>query len=330
LDFHFKSERLKHLRARLGSFAKPRLGLLLALLVAGVATDASAAISSGSRTMSATVAGTNFTIYTYKPSCTNPSLAFIHHGTSRDAEGYRDSAIDLAKKLCMVVVAPLFDEDRFSSDNYQRGGIVDGSDRLRSESQWTTRYIEPMIAWARAQEGRADMPVFIYGHSAGGQFVSRVAAYERIQGIARYVVANPSTHVRGSLNEDPPYGFRDFPDGAAALREYLALPLTVYLGGADTVRDSDLATGSDAEEQGRNRLARGEFVFAEAQKYAKDNGLAFNWRKVIAPGVSHTNGGMLRSSAAPEAFRVEAGTPKPVPQPDPDCPVAALQTSLLQ
>ena len=127
----------------------------------------------------------------------NPNLLLIFHGDSRDADGYRDSARGLADQRCLVLVAPLFDEDRFSNDEYHRGDTVDSRGRLQPSSEWTTRFVELIIPWASEIGGTPK--VYLYGHSAGGQFLSRVAAYERIPGIAHYVVANPSTHVLPSL-----------------------------------------------------------------------------------------------------------------------------------
>jgi pimeloyl-ACP methyl ester carboxylesterase len=92
-----------------------------------------------------------------------------------------------------------------NSDEYQRGGIVDDDDRVLPEDQWTTRLEEPMIDWARSQVG-GDADVYLFGSSAGAQFLSRVAAYERPQDVTRFVVASPSTWVLPSLTEDGPTG----------------------------------------------------------------------------------------------------------------------------
>ena len=79
----------------------------------------------GDGTTSATINGTKLTVYTYHPKyCSNPSLLFVFHGLSRTASSYRDYAEPLADRYCMIVMAPLFDLERFPSWSYQRGGIV--------------------------------------------------------------------------------------------------------------------------------------------------------------------------------------------------------------
>lgn len=279
------------------------LSLLAVLML--VSSTASAAIGSGSRYYDRTFDGVKIRVYTYRPSCSKPGIMFVFHGTSRDADGYRDSAKRVADQRCLVLFAPYFDESRFPSDDYQRGGILDSRDRLQSSSEWTTRFVELMIPWAKKEIGGTPK-VYLYGHSAGAQFLSRVAAYERIPGIERFVVANPSTHVLPSLTENVPYGFDLLSSNTNEreyMRQYLALPITVYLGEDDNdPNDPDLANGSAAQRQGDHRLERGLYTFELAKKVARDNGWTFNWRLTIAPDVGHTHGGMIRSSAATQAF----------------------------
>ena len=306
-------------------------GILAALAILAFGAPAYAAFGSGSRTVTASIAGRSgetktFSIYTYRPSCSSyQGIAFIHHGVSRNADSYRDAAIQLAKAECLLIVAPLYTEGSFPSDSYQRGGVaVDDGGPLAPESAWGTRFVAGMIAWARAQAGDPNAPYALYGHSAGGQFLARVAAYEATDnslpaGLERIVVANPSTWVRASgVDQDDgapvdlnvsydaiPYGFEGFPNRVQNLKEYLALPITVYIGSNDTVRDSDLATGSYADAQGQNRRKRAENAFAEAQAAAAALGVPFNWTKVYANGCGHSNGCMLKNSSADNAFGLE-------------------------
>jgi hypothetical protein len=272
------------------------------LLWAGAAA---AQIGSGSRHYDTSFDGVTFRVFTYRPSCSRPNILFAFHGTNRNADVYRDNAKRIADQQCLVVIAPRFEQIRFTNAEYQRGGIVDDRNRLQDRSNWTTRFVRHMIPWARQQVGGSPQ-VYLYGHSAGAQFLSRVAAFERIPGIARYVVANPSTHVLPSLTEAVPYGFDLLGSNTvkrAALREYLALPLTIYLGELDNDPNAaDLSTNAAAMRQGAHRFERGQTTFAMGRRIARDNGWTFNWRLSVAPGVAHSNSGMLRSSAAKQAF----------------------------
>src|SRR5262245_64637830 len=76
----------------------------------------------------ADVSGTPMVVFTYRPAgCSDPSLLMVFHGIARNARAYRDDGRALADRLCLLVVAPLFDRQVFPGWRYQRGGIVKGA-----------------------------------------------------------------------------------------------------------------------------------------------------------------------------------------------------------
>lgn len=252
----------------------------------------------------AEIKGTVLTVYTYTPDdCTPSSLLFVFHGLGRTARSYRNAAMDLADKMCLIVYAPLFDKKRFPGWRYNRGGIVrDG--RVLPQTEWTVGYVRDLLQWARLREQRPGAPYYLFGHSAGGQFLSRVAAFGLPADARRIVIANPSTYVLPSLDEDAPYGLGNAFDkrsGEKQLREYLKLPLTVYLGDEDT-GDKDLTQNGPAMRQGENRLERGENFFELGHSVAKENGWEFGWRLVKARSVGHSARKMLSADEALYAF----------------------------
>ena len=240
--------------------------------------------------------GTPIEVFTYRPAgCAVTGILLVFHGTGRNASGYRDDAVPLAQRTCMVIAAPLFDAARFPARSYQRGGIV-GPGGMEPAADWTVRYVPLLAAWARQQEGQPDLPYSEIGHSAGAQFLSRVLAYTP-DGARAAVVANPSTWVEASLDVAAPYGFGGVPDSEAALRRYLAAPVTVLLGQED--RGSyELAESFEARQQGANRFERGQNAFRQAQATARQHGWVFNWRLAVVPGVGHSAREMMASDAA--------------------------------
>jgi pimeloyl-ACP methyl ester carboxylesterase len=238
----------------------------------------------------------------------------LFHGNSRNATDHRDFAIDFANRQALTVIVPLFDKARFPNSSYQRGNIAAKSGSARQcvkvlpRKEWTVELVAPLIEWARQREKRPDLPVFLFGHSAGGQFLSRVAAYELPPGVERLVIANPSTYVMPTADEDAPYGFGGLCRGAALtdkLRQYLAAPVTIFLG-LDDASDEDLTQNHPAVRQGNSRLERGRRVFKMARRLAKEHEWVFNWRLIYAEGVGHTTRGMLNAKEVKEAFGFRA------------------------
>ena len=248
--------------------------------------------------------GVPFQVFTYKPSgCTISAILLVFHGTSRDAGPYRDHATPLAQRFCMLAVAPYFDKERFPVERYQRGGIAEHG-TVQPRASWTVNFVAPLADWARQQVGRPELPYVLIGHSAGGQFLSRVAAYDP-GGALGIVIANPSTWVEPSLSVAAPYGFGGIDGPAqdeAALRRYLAAPVTVLLGGIDT-GSHELTMTPEAQKQGANRLERGRKMFQLAKEVAEQRGWPFNWRLFVVPGVGHNATEMFKSQVAFDAMQ---------------------------
>jgi pimeloyl-ACP methyl ester carboxylesterase len=258
-----------------------------------------ALIGSGDGRHSVELLGIPIEVFTYGPRSTPRLLLLVFHGMHSDADVYRDRAHPLGDRLGAVVVAPRFEPPRFTVPLYQRGGVApDGV--FVPPGKRTVDLIAPLVAWAATACGGA-IPHALIGHSAGGQFLSRLAAFAPT-GATRYVIGNPSTWVLPSTEDAVPYGFAGTPDPEPALRAYLALPITALLGTEDT-GTSNLASEPEAVTQGGTRLQRGRNAFAKAKAKAEILGCPFNWAVAEVPGVGHDSAQMFASRQAFEALR---------------------------
>jgi poly(3-hydroxybutyrate) depolymerase len=287
-----------------GSLIAVALCAVLAGFVGAASAQTPQAIPEGAAERSATIDGVTLQVFTYRPGgCAVSGILLVFHGSSRNADGYRDHAAVLGRQLCRLVVAPRFDKERFPRWRYQRGGIVlDGA--VQPADRWTVGMVPKLVAWARAQESAPDMPYALIGHSAGAQFLGRVAAFVPLQA-TRIVIANPSTWVLPTLDVKAPYGLGgvyDAAQGQAALRRYLAEPITVLLGQDDT-GSHELADNAEAVAEGPTRLARGQNTFRQAEATARAHGWTFGWELAIVPGVGHSAAGMFASAQALDALR---------------------------
>jgi len=264
---------------------------VLTPLVAAAAPPVSA-IPAGNGQQSVTVGATALTVFTYRPAGCAPHMTLlVFHGVSRDADRYRDHARPLADAACATIVAPLFDRARFPENLYQYGGVA------APGATPTVELIPPLAAWARAASGGDDLPVVMIGHSAGAQFVDRVAAF--VPGVAaRIVIANPSTWVLPSLDTALPFGFGGAgPNAEAELRAYLARPITVLLGTAD-LKSHELSMTAQAIAQGADRYHRGLNTFHMARDVARQHGWSFGWTLSEVPGIGHNATQMFASPQA--------------------------------
>jgi dienelactone hydrolase len=253
--------------------------------VLGATAVASAPIAAGDGQQTVDIAGTRMTVFTYRPAnCSDSSLLLVFHGVARNARSYRDYARPLADRNCLLLVAPLFAQRDFPGWRYQRGGIVkDGV--VQNPSDWSGRLVPALVDWGRQQEGRP-LAYSLLGHSAGGQFLERLAAFVPTQA-KRIVVANPGSYVFPSLDVAAPYGLG---------KVYASVD-----GEADT-RVDDRDDSPDARAQGASRYQRGVNAFNAARTLAQKRGWTFNWRLVELPGVGHNAPKMFSAPQASDAL----------------------------
>jgi dienelactone hydrolase len=281
-------------------------GIVAAVTIAacwfGLARALADPIAMGSGRQTVDLDGIRLKVFTYRPDgCADLSLLLVFHGNARDADRYRDDARALADKNCLLVVAPLLDRRTFPLWRYQHGDVVrDGV--VQDPRDWTGRLVPALVDWVRTQEGRP-LAYSLLGHSAGAQFLDRLAAFVPTEA-RRIVVANPGSYVFPSLQIAAPYGLGKVysgADGEAQLRRYLEQPITIYLGQGD-VRADDRDPSPEAQAEGASRHQRGRNAFNVAKALAQARGWPFNWRLVELPGVGHNARKMFAAPQASEAL----------------------------
>lgn len=151
------------------------------LLIASlILTGGQDALPVGDAKVEVEVGGHWVNLFTYKPANykTGPML-MVFHGVDRNAEDYRNHARGLGDRHGALVVAPEFDKERFPGRKYQLGGLRRDkrSNTISPREEWTWSLVPQIAVEIRRREGRGDMPYYLIGHSAGGQFVGRLAGF---------------------------------------------------------------------------------------------------------------------------------------------------------
>lgn len=246
------------------------------------------------------VGGMNLTLFTQQLQSGTLKTLFVFHGTDRNADEYCAHSAMLGKNAGMsTVVAPLFDKDRFPNWRYHRGGIQDEKGNARNRSEWTYSFVEKLIRPIERRE-----PVYLIGHSAGGQFLNRMCAFAGTSA-KRVVVANPGSVIFPRSDWNFPFGMGGLNSSlgsADAIRAYLAQPMTFLLGTADNKPDENFDTSKDAMRQGGGRLQRSTNCFNYGKKLAAKNGWTFNWKLKTVKDVGHDHEKMFNSPEAAQAI----------------------------
>lgn len=276
-------------RSRRATLALLALLVLVAPALRAQTPSTAGPFPNGKSVIEADFGGTVLQLWAYKPaSYRGEGFILLLHGASRAAESYRDNAVGMADDAGRLVVVPLFDQERFPEWRYQFGGVFRPDSSFAPPEERTYAFIPKIVSYIRAREGNAQMPYLLAGFSAGSQFVSRMTVFmdtdaERIIAMAGGSVVFPTRDLKFGL------GFGGLPEELSndeRIKRYLALPMTVYIGTADTAT-AQLPMG-EAYAQGVHRYSRNIRWFNEAMDLAYKNQWPFNWRLVIADGPGHS------------------------------------------
>lgn len=258
--------------------------------VAAVAVLAATDVPEGKAERKITVDQTDLQVFTYRPAnWSGQRMLIVMHGVLRNADEYRDHSIGMGDRFDALVVAPKFDNERFPSRRYQRGGVLREDKTAAPPEEWTYALIPKLAAALREITGKPKLEHWIIGHSAGGQFVVRMSAFQDT-GAKGLVAANPGSALLPTRDVPFGYGFGGLPGELgddARLRAYLGAPLTIFLGTADDQPDENFDKSREAMQQGGGRHQRGLALYWSGRTLAAVRGWPFGWRLVEAPGVGH-------------------------------------------
>lgn len=243
--------------------------------------------------------GLPITLFTLAKGIDSERTLIVFHGTDRNAQEYCEHSATLAANGGFSVTTPLFDKERFPSWRYHRGGIQDERGQLRPRHEWTYSIVEKLIRPIQRIQ-----PVYMIGHSAGGQFLNRMCAFAGTSA-KRIVVANPGSVIFPRSDWKFPFGMGGLGPSLSseeAVKAYLAQPMTFLLGTADNKPDEYFDTSTEAMRQGGGRLQRSTNCFNYGKKIAAEQGWAFNWRLETVKQVGHDHQKMFDAPEARKAI----------------------------
>jgi hypothetical protein len=234
------------------------------------------AISSGSAMRVFYYRPKSFTVYS--------QILFFMHGADRKAEHIPRIAADALEKLNILLIVPEFSEELFPKiDSYQYGSV-----RTKPRELWSFFVNDRIFKFVRRITDTRQSKYYIWGNSAGAQFVHRqilVGAHEFIQ---KAFASNAGVYTLPTNGRDPyPYSIKGLGLTSMELKGVFLLNLFVLLGEEDVVQDAYFLKSEAAMRQGGNRFQRGKLFYSTAESEARARGLTFNWKLLTFPECGH-------------------------------------------
>jgi len=233
------------------------------------------------------------TVWYYRPKAFERQrpVLFVIHGRDRNGAEYRDAWIEHAEQGGYLLLCPEFSRENYPDfRKFNLGYMFDDDDQPRDKERWSFMAIEHLFDRV-VQDNQLDASGYtIYGHSAGGQFVHRMAIFLPEARFKRAIAANPGWYTMPKSMVSFPYGLQGSGLGDEYLKQALQRRLVVLLGTADANPDDEnLLTNEEANAQGPHRFARGQSFYQAGEAAARELSADFKWELIEVPDVGHDN-----------------------------------------
>ena len=264
--------------------------------------------------------GKDLKVWYYKPAAYTPNspVVLVLHGLNRNADTYRDSWKPHAEQYGFMLLVPEFTEADFPGTNgYNMGNVfvaqtpdelegIVSSGRLQPKGLWSYTVADKTFAdFAAKRDSTRQDRYYLYGHSAGSQYVHRLLQFVPEARVHMAVTANAGWYTMPNPDVAWPYGLKGTPVSENDAKRFLALPLVVLLGEKDNdPNHRNLRRTPEADLQGTCRLDRGRSFFNYGRERAAALGVPFGWKLQTVPDVAHND--KLMSGAAAAIFAAHA------------------------
>lgn len=241
-------------------------------------------------------------VWTYKPANwqAGDDVLFVMHGMSRNAEEYLNTWVGTADTKNTLLIAPEFDNPfyRYVTNDYQDGNLFTALGFANPPPEWAYATIEKIVDHLNVVNGWSIAGYDMFGHSAGGQFVQKMAMLAPKSRMRTGIAANAGAYTFPDRDIAFPYGLKGVDAAAIDLENAFGRNVIILLGENDADANQGVLDESQpAMRQGPHRLERGQNLFEAARAMAADNGLPFEWRLKVVPGVGHENQKMAAAAA---------------------------------
>jgi len=225
-------------------------------------------------------------VYYYKPKkyTDDRPILFFMHGADRKVDHIPGEVARDLEKYNILLILPEYSEQLFPKiEAYQYGNV-----RTKPKELWTYYVNDRIFELVKRLTGSQQKKYYIWGNSAGAQFVHRqliVGAYEFVE---KAFASNAGVYTMPTRGTDPyPYSLKGLDLTDEDLIKIFSLNFLILLGEEDVVQDAYFLKTQAAMRQGDNRLQRGKKFYSIAKKEAQRLNLKLKWQLITIPGCGH-------------------------------------------
>ena len=245
--------------------------------------------------------GRRLVLECYRPAhhAADRPVVLVQHGMGRNGDEYRDAWIPAADRHGLLIVATTFPEADWPGPlHYNDGHVRDEAGAVRPREGWSNAIPARVFGMLLEAGVTVLQRPYLWGHSAGGQFVHRLVGLQGPEMFEAVGVANAGWFTLPTLERPYPEGLGEIGLDDAAVERLLTYPTVIFAGDEDVeTRADNLPKHEAALAQGPHRFARAHFYLEAGRAEAKRRGVECGWQLVPVPGVGHEGQGMAAAAA---------------------------------
>jgi len=226
------------------------------------------------------------------------AVVFVMHGVKRNGKDYRNDWIKYSNDKKFILLVPEFSNKEFpESSNYNLANIANSNGKINPRKDWHFDIIEEVFKDIKLKLKLETKKYYLYGHSAGAQFVHRFVMFYPDSSLKLAISANAGWYTFPDSSINFPYGLHGLNFKKDDFKQIFSEKMIILLGKKDTDPNHKyLRKTKEATEQGKHRFERGNNYFKFARNISSKRKLEFNWKIKHIDGVGHSNSGMSKEA----------------------------------
>ncbi|SNT30743.1 hypothetical protein SAMN05421640_3327 [Ekhidna lutea] len=251
-------------------------------------------------------------IHYYRPKNlkSETQVVIVLPGAGRNGDEYRDAWIEKAEKYNVLVLSPEYSEKYYPEFwSYNLAGMISdveinderttmtGFKISVNPNKWIFDDFDRIFDLIKDKLNLKTDTYDLFGHSAGGQILHRLAIFKSDNKANRILSSNSGWYTVPTDKEEFPTGLK----GSYITEKEMVFSknLVLFLGEKDDANETrgDLRRSPEVDKQGMHRLERGTYFYNESKKIASELDYDFNWKLEIIPNVGHDYKGMSKAAA---------------------------------
>ena len=264
-------------------------------------------------------------VFYHKPENYQPDskILIVIPGGGRNGDSYRDTWVAASEKYNLLILSLMYSEKDYDYGAYHLGNTVydlnmensfsyveNSNHVLLDEQKFDFKINTDRTTWlfedfdrifdAVVKKLNSNQSIYdIFGHSAGGQILHRLAIFSPDNKANRIIASNAGSYTLPDVNNPLPFGIKEALISSQHLKKAFEKQLVLYIGALDNENETGglLLRSPSVDKQGLHRLARAEYFYRQSKNIAKENNWTFNWELQIIPGIGHDQEKMGKAAA---------------------------------